>query len=258
MARTAEDLATVLQHIAGSDPLDATSSAKPVDDYLSGLTTKIKGKKIGLPKEYFNDQLSAEIKKIIDQVIAQLKELGAEIVEVSLPSTGFQIPGYYLIALSETSSNLARFDGIRYGDARENFTEETIRRIILGTHALSAGYSDELYKKAQKLRTKFIQEYAQAFQQCDVMLTPIVAGEPAKIGELINDPVRNLLEDLYTVTVNLVGVPSLALPAGFTKNKLPVGFQLIGKHFHEAELLNIGHQYQQITNWHHQVPDLIN
>ncbi len=257
MAKNVEDLAYILEHIAGKDPKDATSSTRSVPTYSSSLTHNIKGKKIGMPKEFFGEGLDPEIKTILMQSAKQFEDLGAEIVEVSIPYLQYGVSIYYLIAMSETSSNLARFDGIRYGNNRSYFSPETLRRIMIGTYALSAGYADKLYKKAQKARTVLIQEFDKAYSQCDMLLTPIVPGKTRKIGELINNPLQNLLEDLYTVTVNLVGIPGLAIPAGFSTEGLPVGMQLLGKKFAESELLQTGFAYQQVTDWHKRMPEIV-
>jgi aspartyl-tRNA(Asn)/glutamyl-tRNA(Gln) amidotransferase subunit A len=257
MAKSVADLAYILEVIAGKDPHDATSSAMPVEKYSEYLGKDIKGKIIGLPKEFFAEGIDPEVKDTVLKAAEKLESLGAELREVSMPALKYGVSIYYLIAMSETSSNLARYDGIRYGDERETLSAETMRRIMLGTYALSAGYAEELYKKAQKARTLIIQEYDRVLGECDSILSPVTPSLTPKIGELINDPLRNLLEDLYTVTINLVGVPSLAIPAGFSSTGLPIGIQLIGKKFHEGELFQIGHAYQQITDWHTQTPAII-
>lgn len=256
MAKSVEDLALILEAIAGVDKKDATSSHCPVPKYSQALQIDLKGKKIGLPKEFFVEGLDPECKEILLAAAKTFERAGAEIIEVSIPYLKYGVSIYYLIAMSETSANLARYDAIRYGNARENFSDETLRRIMIGTYALSSGYADELYKKAQKARTVLIDEFNQAFEQCDVLLSPIIPGKIRKIGELISDPVQNLLEDLYTVPVNLVGVPSLAIPAGFTSDLLPIGMQLIGKKFAEQELFQWGYAYQQMTNWHERMPTI--
>ena len=174
-----------------------------------------------------------------------------------MPLFDFGIPVYYLIAPSETSSNLSRYDGIRYGKSRDQFTEETMRRIMIGTYALSAGYYDAYYRQAQKVRTLFIKEYEKALNQCDAMLMPVNPVPPTKIGELVSDPLQNLLADVYTVSQNPVGVPALSVPCGFTKSNLPIGMQLVGKMFSEDLLLAIGHQYQQMTGWHKKSPQIV-
>jgi len=257
MAKSVEDLAYVLQYMAGVDKFDATSSTRPVPNYSGSLGKDIKGKKIGLPKEFFGEGLDSECKEIILTAAKKFESLGAEIVDVSIPFLKYGVTIYYLISMSETSSNLARYDGIRYGNSRDKFTEETMRRIMIGTYALSAGYADKLYKKAQKARTVLISEFDDAYKKCDAILSPVVPGKPRKIGELINDPLQNLLEDLYTVTTNLVGIPSLSIPAGFTKDNLPVGIQLMGKKFAEEELLQTGDAYQKVTDWHTKIPPIL-
>lgn len=257
MAKTVEDLAYILEHIAGRDLLDATSSSRPVPRYINALGKDIKGKRIGIPQEFFGEGLDPECKEIILIAAKKLESLGAEIVTISIPYLKHGVSIYYLISMSETSSNLARYDGIRYGNTREVFTPETMRRIMVGSYALSAGYADKLYKKAQKARTVLISEFDEAYKKCDVILAPIIPGKPKKIGELMDDPLQNLLEDLYTVPANIVGVPSLTLPAGFTNDNLPVGMQLHGKKFAEAELLQIGYAYQQITDWHTRTPGIV-
>ncbi len=257
MAKTVEDLALILNDIAGQDPLDASSSTHPVDDYKKLLHHTLKNKVVGIPKEFLAKGINEEVKNTVLKTAKTLEDLGVKTVEVSIPFLKHAISIYYMIGTSETSSNLARLDGVRYGTDRSNFTPETARRIILGTYALSAGYTDELYKNAQKARTILIQEYNQAFQKCDVLLGPVSPILPAKIGQLIDNPLENMLADLFTTTINIVGVPSLAIPAGFSKNNLPIGVQLIGQKFHESELLNIGYQYQQVTNWHTKVPTIL-
>lgn len=256
MAKSVEDLSYLLEIMAGHDNLDSTSSNTKVDKYSQFLGAPIKGKIIGLPKEFFGKGLDPEIKKTVLAATKVFEKLGAKIQEVNLPHFVYGVSIYYLIALSETSSNLGRYDGIRYGGKRELFSEETKKRILLGTYALSAGYADKLYKKAQKLRTVLIKEYERALKECDVLLVPVTPSLPAKIGELINDPLKNLLEDLYTGTINLVGAPSLAIPAGFVEG-LPVGMQIIGKKFAEKELLQIGYLYQQETDWHKKLPTIL-
>jgi aspartyl-tRNA(Asn)/glutamyl-tRNA(Gln) amidotransferase subunit A len=246
MGKTAEDLAIVLEQIAGQDKYDATSSSAKVPMYSQKQNLDFRKIKIGVPFSPNNLILTA---------IAKLSQLGAEVVEVSLPMLKYAVAAYYLLAPSETSSNLARYDGIRYGKGRENFTQESMRRIMIGTHALSAGYYEAYYKKAQQVRTKIIKDYQEAFKKCDVIIMPISSGIAPKFGELISDPVKNMLADLYAVTTNIAGIPSLALPCGF-ENNMPVGFQLQGPMFSEDKLLNIAHHYQKITGWHLQKPQL--
>ncbi|MEI6690915.1 MAG: Asp-tRNA(Asn)/Glu-tRNA(Gln) amidotransferase subunit GatA [bacterium] len=256
MAKTAEDLAYILSTIAGVDPYDATTSPTPIDDYLAHLGNDLAGKTIGVPKELYGDGLDSEIKAAIMSAIEKYKEMGVKIIEISLPISEIGLAAYYLIAPSETSSNLARYDGIRFGQGRGEFTQETIRRIMIGTYALSAGYYDAYYRKAQKVRTLLVRAYEQALAGCDALIMPVNPTMPPQIGELISDPLSNLLADVYTTSINPVGVPSLALPAGFSKSGLPIGMQLVGKKFSESLLLNLGYQYQQVTDWHTRSPKL--
>lgn len=246
MAKSSQDLAIILEQIAGIDPYDATSSPVEVPKYSKHLTVDLKKIKIGVPLE-----LNFQIK----EAVTKLKELGAEVVDISLPMFKYAIPVYYLLAPSETSSNLARYDGIRYGNSRQNFSQETMRRIMIGTYALSAGYYDAYYKKAQQVRTKIIEEYKKAFAKCDVIVMPISPSIAPKFGELISDPVRNMLADMYAVTANIAGIPSLAIPCGF-ENGMPVGFQIQGPMLSEKLLLSVGHSYQRVTDWHVQKPKL--
>ena len=256
MAKSVEDLSYLLEIMAGKDSLDSTSSKTKVDRYSQFLGAPIKGKTIGLPKEFFGKGLDPQIKKVLIAATKFFEKLGAKIQEVSLPHFIYGVSIYYLIALSETSSNLGRYDSFRFGGERELFSEETKKRILLGTYALSAGYADKLYKKAQKLRTILIQEYEEALKKCDVILAPVNPSLPSKIGELINDPIKNLMEDLYTGTISLVGGPSLSIPAGFAEG-LPVGMQIIGKKFGESELFQFGYLYQQETDWHKRLPTIL-
>lgn len=255
-ARTAQDCAIVLETIAGKDPFDATSSPREVPAYSKTLSENIKGLVIGIPKELFVEGLDPEIKRLTLAAAKTFEGFGVTLKEISMPLFDYGISVYYLIAPSETSSNLARYDGIRYGTDRKNFTEETMRRIMIGSYALSAGYYDAYYRKAQKARTLFIQEYARALSGCDALLMPVNPTPPTNIGELLEDPLKNYLADAYTITQNPVGVPALALPCGFTKSNLPVGMQLVGKMFSEDMLLRLGYHYQQETDWHMRKPNL--
>ncbi|MCL4389841.1 MAG: aspartyl/glutamyl-tRNA amidotransferase subunit A [Patescibacteria group bacterium] len=255
-ARTAQQCARILRVIAGKDPYDATSSNKPVPDYVGQLKKPLGKLTIGWPKELFGEGLDWEIKIAIEQARRELEKHGIKIKEISMPLFSYGVPVYYIIAPSETSSNLGRYDGVRFGNGRENFTSETKRRIMVGTYALSAGYYDAYYKKAQQVRTLFIKEYAKALSECDMVLMPVNPTPPPKIGELINDPVKKLLADYYTTSQNPVGVPSLALPCGFTRSGLPIGMQLVGKMFSEDLLLQVGYRYQQATDWHTRKPKL--
>ena len=256
MAKTAEDCAYILEKIAGNDPYDGTSSSNSVPEYSKYLNNSIKGAKIALPIDLLDKGIDVEIKGSLLRSAKKFEELGAEIIEVKMPIFDFGLAVYYLIAPSETSSNLARYDGIRYGEDRANFTKETIRRIMIGTYALSAGYYDAYYRKAQRARSMFINQYNEILKNCDAILMPVNPTPPTKIGELIGDPLQNLLADVFTVTQNPVEVPALALPCGFTESGLPIGMQIVGKMFTEETLLNLGHQYQQVTDWHKKIPEI--
>lgn len=257
MAKTVEDCALILQMVAGKDPRDATSSPQEVPVYAKTISEKTKEKIIGVPQELFNKDLHAEIKQSLLEAIKLFEKLGYKIKDISMSMISYGIPVYYLIAPSETSSNLARYDGIRFGLGRANFTRETMRRIMIGTYALSAGYYDAYYKKAQQVRTLFIKEYDKALTECDVLLMPVTPIPPTKIGETTNDPIKNWLIDVFTVTQNPVGVPSLALPCGFTGTNLPIGLQIVGKMFSESLIFQIGHAYQQASRWHLRRPNII-
>jgi aspartyl-tRNA(Asn)/glutamyl-tRNA(Gln) amidotransferase subunit A len=257
IGRSAEDCALILEATAGEDPYDATSSDVPVPEYSKLLNENLKGKVIGIPTNFFGDGLDPEIKEAIYQARKEYEKMGVKTIELTLPIAEYALSVYYLIGPSETSSNLSRYDGVRYGSGREGFTPESRRRVMIGTYALSAGYADAYYHQAQKVRQLLKQEFDKAFSQCDVLLTPVTVAMPNKIGELISDPLQNILVDIYTTPENPVGIPALALPCGFSQNKLPIGMQLVGKMFAEAELLAFGHQYQQVTKWHEEVPAIL-
>ncbi len=240
----------------------------PCQTYSSTLNDSIKGLKIGLPKEYFEEGLNSDVAKVIETAIEEYKKLGAEIVEISLPNTKLAIPAYYVIAPAEASTNLSRFDGVRYGYRCENpvdltdmymrtrgegFGTEVKRRIMTGTYALSAGYYDAYYLKAQKLRRLISDDFKQAFEKVDVIMGPVAPETAFKIGEKSDDPISMYLSDIYTIALNLAGLPGMSVPAGFANN-LPVGLQIIGNSFTEAKMLNVAHQYQQVTDWHTQTP----
>lgn len=256
-AKTAADCALVLEAIAGQDPYDATSSPRPVPQYVKEMERSISGKKIAFPIEFYGDALDSEIKEAIVRARDVFVSLGATIEEVSLPMLEDGVPVYYILAPSETSSNLGRYDGIRYGYGRDLFTNESKRRIITGTYALSSGYYDAYYKKAQKVRSLFIQAYQKLLTKYDAILSPVTPIMPPKFGELLDDPVKNMMADLYTVTVNIVGLPSLSLPCGFGSSGLPIGMQLVGGMLSESSLFSLGHAYQQITDWHTKRPLLL-
>lgn len=268
LARTAEDCALMLQAMAGFDAKDSTCVDQPVDDYLAALSQPLNGLRIGLPKEYFGTGLDARIGEKVMAVVEELKKLGATIKEISLPNMQHAIPAYYVIAPAEASSNLSRFDGVRFGYRCENpvnledlykrsrgegFGAEVKRRIMVGTYALSAGYYDAYYLKAQKIRRLIKNDFVAAFNDVDVILGPTTPNLAWKLGEKNNDPVATYLEDIYTITANLAGIPGLSMPAGFVDG-LPVGVQLLGNYFQEGRLLNVAHQYQQVTDWHTHAP----
>ncbi|WP_022961202.1 Asp-tRNA(Asn)/Glu-tRNA(Gln) amidotransferase subunit GatA [Halopseudomonas pelagia] len=268
MARTAEDCALMMQVMAGFDSKDSTSVDQPVADYSASLNDSLKGLRIGLPKEYFASGLDAATADAIQAAVKQFQALGAEVKEISLPNAELAIPAYYVIAPAEASSNLSRFDGVRFGyrcehpadltdlykrSRSEGFGAEVKRRIMVGAYALSAGYYDAYYLQAQKIRRLIKNDFMAAYEQVDVILCPTSPTPAFKIGEKIDDPVSLYLTDIYTITANLAGVPGIALPVGFA-NGLPLGMQLLGPYFSEARLLNIAHQYQQITDWHSRAP----
>ena len=268
MARTAEDCALLLQAMAGFDERDSTSVDQPVPDYSAELNQPLTGLRIGLPKEYFASGLDTATADAIAAAVKQFQSLGAEIKEVSLPNAELAIPAYYIIAPAEASSNLSRFDGVRFGyrcdnpadltdlykrSRAEGFGDEVKRRIMVGAYALSAGYYDAYYLQAQKVRRLIKNDFMAAYEQVDVILCPTSPTPAFRIGEKIDDPVSLYLTDIYTITANLAGVPGIARPAGFADD-LPIGMQLLGPYFSEARLLNIAHQYQQNTDWHTRAP----
>lgn len=269
IAKTAEDCALLLQAMAGFDPKDSTSISQEVPDYYSQLDKKIAGLKIGVPKEFFSGGLDVRIEQRLQTALQELEKLGAEIKEISLPNLEQAISAYYVIAPAEASSNLSRFDGVRFGYRCENprdlqdmysrtrtegFGAEVRRRILVGTYALSAGYYDAYYLKALKIRRLIKNDFMQAFAGVDVIFSPTTPNPAWQIGEKVGDPVSQYLEDIYTITANLVGIPALSMPVGFADG-LPVGGQLLAPYFAEELLLNIAHQYQQVTDWHRQVPN---
>jgi aspartyl-tRNA(Asn)/glutamyl-tRNA(Gln) amidotransferase subunit A len=269
MARTAEDCALLLGVMAGFDPRDSTSVEQTVPDYSARLNDSIKGLRIGLPKEYFSDGLDGEVAKIIDTAIGEFRAMGAEVAEVSLRNTQLAVPTYYVVAPAEASSNLARYDGVRFGhrcaepkdlidlykrSRGEGFGAEVKRRIMIGTYVLSAGYYDAYYLKAQQLRQLISQDFKQAFGSVDVIMGPTTPTAAFNLGEKVDDPVTMYLSDIYTIAVNLAGLPGMSIPAGFV-GKRPVGLQLIGNYFDEARLLNVAHRYQLATDWHTRRPE---
>lgn len=268
LARNAEDCALLLQAMAGFDPKDSTSVDQPVDDYLACLDKPLAGLRIGLPKEYFGEGLDSRIADLTLKAVEELKALGATVKDISLPNMQHAIPAYYVIAPAEASSNLSRYDGVRFGyrcedpadltdlykrSRAEGFGDEVRRRIMVGTYALSAGYYDAYYLKAQRIRRLIKNDFMTAFNDVDVILGPTTPSVAWKLGEKNNDPVAEYLMDIYTITANLAGVPGLSMPAGFVDG-LPVGVQLLAPYFQEGHLLNIAHQFQKATDWHTKAP----
>ena len=265
LTRDVTDSAIMLGALAGHDPKDSTSVDTPVPDYTAALTGNIKGLRIGLPREYFISGLDPDVQSAVDQAIQTLRSLGAEFVDISLPHTDYAVATYYLIATAEASSNLARYDGVRFGHRAEGtaglldmytksrsqgFGAEVKRRIMLGTYALSSGYYDAYYVKAQKVRTLIMQDFMRAFEGVDLILTPVAPTPAFKIGEKVDDPLQMYLSDIFTIPVNLAGTCALSLPAGFSSGGLPIGLQLIGKPFGEATILRAAHAFEQATEWH--------
>jgi aspartyl-tRNA(Asn)/glutamyl-tRNA(Gln) amidotransferase subunit A len=272
MARSAEDLALLLNVMAGFDDRDSTSLQREAEDYARDLNKPLNGLRIGLPKEFFAAGLSADVAQAIEASIAEYKKLGASVVDISLPNSRLSIPVYYVLAPAEASSNLSRYDGVRYGyrapeytnladmyekSRAQGFGEEVKRRIMIGTYVLSHGYYDAYYLQAQKIRRLIAQDFVEAFKQCDVIMGPTTPTTAFNLGEKNDDPVQMYLSDIYTIAVNLAGLPGMSIPAGFSGNGLPVGLQIIGNYFDEARMLNVAHQYQQVTDWHTRTPQHI-
>ena len=269
MARTAEDLGLLLNVMAGHDRRDSTSLERPAEDYNRDLAKPLKGLRVGLPKEFFAAGMSADVQKAIEAAIAEYKKLGATVVDISLPNMGLSGPVYYVLAPAEASSNLSRFDGVRYGHRAAEYTDlldmykrsrgegfgaEVKRRILIGTYVLSHGYYDAYYIRAQKLRRLIAQDFVAAFRHCDVIMGPTSPTTAFRIGEKSSDPVQMYLSDIYTIAVNLAGLPGMSIPCGFDGGGLPVGLQIIGNYFDEARMLNVAHQYQLATDWHRRAP----
>ena len=269
MSRTAEDAALLLNVMAGFDERDSTSVNQPVPDFTRTLGNDIRGLRIGLPREFFGEGLSADVAKAVEAAIAEFKKLGAQVVDVDLANSRLAIPCYYVLAPAEASSNLARYDGVRYGyrapeykdladmyakTRAQGFGPEVKRRIMIGTYALSAGYYDAYYLQAQKLRRLITDDFNRAFEQCDVIMGPTSPTTAFDAGAKTDDPVAMYLNDIYTISVNLAGLPGMSIPVGFGADQRPVGLQIIGKYFDEARLLNVAHQYQQVTDWHNRMP----
>ncbi len=270
ITKNVKDAAILLNIISGHDLCDSTSANIPVPDFTAPLGQDIKGMKIGVPKEYFIEGMDKEVEESVKQAINKLEALGAIPVEISLPHTEYAIAAYYILATSEASSNLARYDGVKYGLRVEGddlinmymktrqmgFGAEVKRRIILGTYALSSGYYDAYYKKAQQVRTLIRQDFERVFEKVDVIVTPTTPSPAFKIGEKADDPLQMYLADIFTISVNLAGVPGISIPCGFTSQNLPVGLQIIGKHFDEGSVLKVAHAYEQDTDWHKRKPKL--
>jgi len=254
-AANVTDAATMLNALAGKDPLDATSSDRPVDDYVGALAKPVEGLRIGVPAEYFGEGLDPEIKAAVEGALDGLKAAGCTIVPVRLPHTPYAVPTYYVVATAEASSNLSRFDGVRFGlrapgvktlsemfrDTREEgFGAEVKRRILLGTYALSAGYYDAYYRKAQQVRTLLTRDFLEAFESCDVIVGPVAPMPAFKLGEKLDDPVAMYLADIYSVAASLAGICGMSVPCGETVDKLPIGVQIMARHFDEATMLRVG------------------
>ena len=267
--KTVRDTATLLSVMSGVDHRDSTSIPQPVPNYAATLNGEIKGLKLGLPREYMIGGMNSEVSAAVQAAVKQLEKLGAEIVEISLPHTDYAVATYYIVATAEASANLARFDGIRYGARVEGadptelycktrgagFGAEVKRRIILGTYVLSSGYYDAFYLRAQKVRTLIRQDFLNAFEKVDAIITPTTPTPAFKIGEKSDDPLQMYLSDIFTISCNLAGIPGISLPCGFTTNpKLPIGLQLLGKPFGEETILKIAHAYEQLTGWHKEKP----
>ena len=271
MAKSAADLGLLLNAMTGFDARDSTSIQREREDYCRDLDQPLKGLRIGLPKEFFASGLSAAVGSAIETALAEFKKLGATTVDVELPNSALSIPVYYVLAPAEASSNLARYDGVRYGyraseygdlvdmykkTRAQGFGAEVKRRIMIGTYVLSAGYYDAYYLKAQQLRRLIAQDFISAFERCDVIIGPTTPETAFKLGAKSDDPVSMYLSDIYTIAVNLAGLPGMSIPAGFDEQGLPIGMQIIGNYFAEARMLNVAHQYQQQTDWHMREPKL--
>ncbi len=255
ITKSVEDAALVLDWISGADNYDSNCKSEKFTMQPSRLQAGVKGLKVGVPKEYFGEGLDPKVKKVIEEAIKKLEELGAEIVEVSLPHSEYALAAYYIIVPSEVSSNMARYDGIRYGKERESIGAEVKRRIMLGTYALSTGYYDEYYSKAAKVRTLVKQDFEKAFQKVDAIVGPVSPTTAWNLGEKVDDPLKMYLADIYTISANLAGIPGVSVPCGFSDG-LPVGLQILGKQFDEETILRVGYAYEQATNWRKDKPKL--
>ena len=268
-ARTAQDCALLLGAMAGHDARDSTSLDRPAEDYARDLAKPLAGLKIGLPDEYFGEGVDPDVAAAIEGALAQFRKLGAMTVRIALPNVKLSVPVYYVIAPAEASSNLSRFDGVRYGHRAENYTDlldmykktraegfgaEVKRRILVGTYVLSHGYYDAYYLKAQKVRRLIAQDFARAYTQCDVIMGPVAPSAAFRIGDKADDPVQMYLNDIFTIAGNLTGAPGISIPCGFDRKGLPIGLLVQGHYFAEAKLLNVAHQYQLATDWHQKAP----
>lgn len=271
MTKDVEDAAIMLGVVSGYDEKDSTSVNREVPDYRKALTGDIKGLKVGIPKEYFVEGMDEDVENATRQAISKIEELGGEIVDISLPHTEYAVAVYYIVAPAEASSNLARYDGVKFGyrasqvddllhmykiTRDEGFGREVKRRIMLGTYALSSGYYDAYYLKAQKVRTLISRDFTAAFEKCDVILTPTTPTPAFKLGERSGDPLQMYLSDILTISCNLAGLPGMSLPCGLSKEGLPIGLQLMGNHFAEATILKVAYAYEQSTDWHLKKPSL--
>ena len=269
MAKSAGDLALMLNVMAGFDARDSTSLERPREDYTRDLTKPLAGMRIGLPKEHFGAGLNSDVAAAVEVAIAHYRKLGAQTVDISLPNSALSVPAYYVIAPAEASSNLSRFDGVRFGHRAKEYTDlvemykksraegfgaEVKRRILIGTYVLSHGYYDAYYLKAQKLRRLIAQDFSRAFEQCDLIMGPTSPSVAFNVGEKSDDPVKMYLNDIYTIAANLAGLPAMSIPCGFGDRGLPVGLHMVGNYFSEGRMLNAAHRYQLGTDWHTRVP----
>jgi aspartyl-tRNA(Asn)/glutamyl-tRNA(Gln) amidotransferase subunit A len=271
MTKDVTDIAILMNIISGRDPLDSTSADVPVPDFTKSLVSNVKGLKIGIPKEYLVEGMDGDVEKSVMDAIGLFKKLGAEVIDVSLPYTDYAISTYYVIAPAEASSNLARYDGVKYGyrtdnsrnlldmykkTRREGFGSEVKRRIMLGTYALSSGYYDAYYLKAQKVRTLIKRDFDEVFKTCDILVTPTAPTPAFKIGEKFDNPIQMYLSDIFTISINLAGVPAMSIPCGFSKKGLPIGLQIIGKHFDEETIIRAAYTFEQNTDYHTRKPKI--
>jgi aspartyl-tRNA(Asn)/glutamyl-tRNA(Gln) amidotransferase subunit A len=270
MAKSAEDCALLLSAMAGFDARDSTSLERAGEDYGRDLEKPLTGLRIGLPREFFDAGMDADVRAAVEAALAEYRKLGATTVDVELPNSGLSVPAYYVIAPAEASSNLSRFDGVRYGyrapqyddlaemysrSRAQGFGAEVKRRILIGTYVLSHGYYDAYYLKAQKIRRLIAADFVAAFRECDVIMGPTSPSVAFAFGAKSADPVQMYLSDIYTISTNLAGLPGMSLPCGSGSNSMPVGLQIIGNWFDEARMLNVAHKYQQVTDWHTRIPE---